>query len=94
MERKRLLGRLRYHWHSYVARGGYNKPSPKVGRLERGGVEHWTHLLMLGRKFTDKFPKDWEELSKFLPMGVVMLLTGESNHDYYRRKRAFRMGIK
>lgn len=93
MERDKLIKRIRYHWYSYVARGGYSSPSPKVGKLERGGIEHWTHFLQLGRKYAQAYKGKWNALSKFLPMGVVMLLTGETRHDYYRRKRTSYMAI-
>lgn len=92
MLRKKLLSKVRFHWHLYVARGGFNLPSTKVGRLERGGIEHWTYFLQAGRQYADLHKKNWHDLSKFLPVGIVLLITGESRHEYTRRNMLRRMG--
>lgn len=88
MDKKRheLLGRIRLHWYSYIARGGYNVPSQKVGVLEKGGIEHWTYFLQQGRKYAVEYKSRLAALSRFLPEGMIMLLTGESRHEFKRRR--------
>ena len=93
MNRKELLQRIRYHWYSYVARGGFEFPSPVVGYLSRGGIEHWTFFLQLGRKYVREHKKNWADLFVFLPRGMIMLLTGESRHEFRRRFMAYRMAL-
>lgn len=84
MEKKFLLSRVRYHWYLYVARGGFNIPSA-TGRLEKGGIEHWTLFVQTGRRYADLYKTNWYDFAKFLPNGMIMLLTGESRHEFNRR---------
>lgn len=91
MTRLELLGRIRYHWYSYVARGGFEFPSHVVGNLSRGGIEHWTFFLQLGRKYTNTFKKNWDDLFVFIPRGMIMLLTGEGKDEFRRRFLSYRM---
>lgn len=93
MFRKQLLSKIRFHWYLYVARGGFNLPSTKVGKLERGGIEHWTYFLQAGRLYADLYRSHWHDLSKFLSPGIVLLLTGESRHEYTRRNMLRRMAF-
>ena len=77
MTKDEQLKRIRYHWHSYVARGGFNEPKMNVGRLERGGVRHWALFLQLGRSYLLQFPKERYIIEGFVPAKTVKLLTGE-----------------
>lgn len=75
--KKDRLNRLRYHWYSYIARGGFNEPKMIVGRLEKGGIEHWTLFLQTGRSYLRDFPKDAHVVEGFVPKKMIRLLTGE-----------------
>lgn len=93
MNRVKLLKRIRYHWYSYVARGGFEFPSPVVGTLSKGGIEHWTYFLQLGRKYANEHKSRWGDFFKFIPRGIIMLITGESKHEFRRRFLVYRMGL-
>lgn len=71
------LTKLRYHWFSYVARGGFNAPRMTIGKLEKGGLNHWTLFLHLGRQYLRDFPKERHIVEGFVPQKLVKLLTGE-----------------
>lgn len=77
MSQEELLNRIKYHWHLYIARGGFNEPSSAVGKLEQGGQFHWTSFLQLGRKFAVQFPKQLHKLTEFINPKIIKLLTGE-----------------
>lgn len=77
MTKQDQLNRLRYHWHSYVARGGFNEPKMIVGKLENGGLKHWTLFLQIGRKYLQNFPKERHIIEGFVPIKTVKLLIGE-----------------
>lgn len=87
VKRHELLSKIRRHWYSYVASGGYNVPSQRVGVLEKGGIVHWTHFLQHGRNYASEYKDRLASLSRFLPDGMVMLLTGESRYEFRRRRR-------
>lgn len=76
MTKDESLDRVRYHWHSYIARGGFNSPKMVVGKLEGGGVEHWTQFLILGRAYLQRYPKETYIIENFVPTKIVRLLTG------------------
>lgn len=71
-----LLNRLRYHWHSYIARGGFNEPKMTVGTLAPGGLNHWTLFLQIGRRYLKEYPKDRHVVEGFVPKKMIGLLTG------------------
>lgn len=68
---------LRLHWYSYIARGGFNEPKLNIGKLEYGGLKHWTLFLQIGRKYLLDYPKERHIIEGFVPRGTVKLLTGE-----------------
>lgn len=75
--KEKELQTIRYHWASYVARGGFNEAKTTVGALEKGGVEHWTLFLQIGRKYLKDYPKDTHILEDFVPPKMLKLLKGE-----------------
>lgn len=72
-----LLTRIKYHWHLYVARGGFNEASTGVGKLEKGGQFHWTRFLQLGRQYAVEYPNELGKLTEFVNPKTIKLLTGE-----------------
>lgn len=74
---KDRINLIRLHWHSYVARGGFNTPRMSVGRLERGGLHHWATFLQLSRRFMKDNPTKRHELDTFVPRGIMRLVIGE-----------------
>lgn len=76
MDKKSRLDKLRYHWFSYVARGGLNTPRMNIGRLENGGLIHWTLFLQMSRAYIKDFPRDTHDLEGFVPKGMMKLVTG------------------
>lgn len=76
-EKEKQLNKIRYHWHSYIARGGLNEPKSIVGRLEKGGIAHWTLFLQLGRQYLRRYPKEKYIIEGFVPSKMMPLLTGE-----------------
>lgn len=71
------LDKIRYHWHSYVARGGFSEPKMLPGNLEENGQFHWTLFLQLGKQYLNKYPKEKYILAHFVPDKMLRLLTGE-----------------
>ena len=71
------LKRIRYHWHSYIARGGFNEPKMNVGKLEDGGLKHWALFLQMARIYLQDYPKDRYVIEGFVPSKTIRLLTGE-----------------
>lgn len=72
------LDRVRYHWFSYVARGGISKPKKNhIGHLEAGGLEHWTSFLNTAKTYLKKYPKDRHLIENFVPDKLVKMLVGE-----------------
>lgn len=51
MERSELLNKVRLHWHSYIARGGFEEPVTLAEPLAAGGIEHWANFLKHGRDY-------------------------------------------
>ena len=71
---KELLSKVRFHWHSYVARGGLAEPITLSGVLEKGGIEHWANFLKHSREYAKLYGCD--ELKSFVPEKLIKLLTG------------------
>jgi hypothetical protein len=76
MKKDELVGKIRYHWHSYIARGGFDTPKLHPGRLQKGGIEHWNKVLQLGRVFVSTYPYEIYMIEAFIPGGIIKLLTG------------------
>lgn len=79
MNQQELLRKIKYHWHLYIARGGFNAPRMTVGKLHRGGIEHWSKFLQSGRRYVTEYPES-EALKKdldFLPRTMLRLLLGD-----------------
>lgn len=73
MGRKELLNKIRFHWASYVARGGFDQPVTLEGRLEKGGIEHWYNFLKHGRDYVSQFGvMDID----FINRSMIRMLTG------------------
>ena len=72
-----MLQKVRYHWHSYVARGGFNTPREIVGTLEKGGLKHWSMFLQIARTYLQEYPRNRYLIEGFVPKGIMKLLTGE-----------------
>lgn len=68
---------IRYHWHSYIARGGFNEPRMIVGKLEKGGIYHWYAFLHRSRKYLKDNPNSRHVLEGFVPSELMKLITGE-----------------
>lgn len=79
MSKEEELSKVRYHWASYIARGGINTPkkSHSIGDLEKGGLEHWTLFLRSAKIYLSKYPKDRHILEGFVPASLVRMLIGE-----------------
>lgn len=75
--KKDRIDKVRYHWYSYTARGGLNTPRMSVGRLEAGGLHHWSTFLQLSRGYMKDFPNERHELDAFVPRGIMRLILGE-----------------
>ena len=75
--RRQLLQKTRYHWASYVARGGFSSATTNVGELEEGGIRHWTLFLQYARQYLREYPKDGHIIEGFVPTGLIKLITGE-----------------
>lgn len=75
-EKENLISRTRLHWHSYVARGGFNEPKLHVGTLEKGGLEHWSSFLAAARLYLKRWPKEQRVLEAFIPTKMFRLITG------------------
>lgn len=77
MTKQDQLNRIKYHWHSYVARGGFSEPRMIVGKLEGNGLKHWTMFLQLGRQYLREYPKETYIIEAFVPRKMIRMLTGE-----------------
>lgn len=77
MTKDEALGKVRYHWYSYVARGGFNEPRLHAGALESGGLVHWTAFLKAARQYLSSYPKDRYLVEGFVPEKTVKFLLGE-----------------
>lgn len=77
MKKQEVINNIKKHWVSYIASGGFNKPSSRVGRLDSVGLNHWTLFLQLGRKFVTEYPDDIYLLHAFIPAKTMRLLVGD-----------------
>lgn len=77
MTRDELVKEIRYHWHCYVAAGGFDAPSSEVGELTKEGQLHWFKFLLLGRKFLLDYPDKMSILRLIVPKKTIKMLTGE-----------------
>lgn len=73
ISQQQLLQKVKYHWHLYIAAGGFYAPKLNVGRLKKGGIEHWAKFLQCGREYVVKYPND---TLSFVPRPMINLLTG------------------
>lgn len=75
MTKKELLNRIRRSWLSYVNSGGFSSPKMNVGKLEKGGVEHWARFLQAGKQYVTQYGTYKIDLD-FLPEPMLKLLIG------------------
>lgn len=77
MDQEERLQKIKYHWHSYVARGGFSQPKRIVGRLEGGGLNHWTMFLKYAKAYLKDFPSERPVIEGFVQSGIVRMVIGD-----------------